>query len=246
MSEIRPSLEETLLYTDIDELFQRNADVVGIALCAEGVDSEKTAIMILAGDVSSEELKETDPTICLIRGQWPQEEGEDKAYLFLETGPPSDREASIIIVEPSGCKYLAIDTPRLPVDKIESIRILLADTEWSAEASASKAQEIESDKSALQIEVERELTRCEAQLDLMSIDDYFVSKYLDELDPLLRPRFIEIYRIEIEALKSLDLKVVTLEDVRNISKTFYKQRDALNPSVTQEQTGPDSVDNLTE
>jgi len=54
-----------------------------------------------------------------------------------------------------------------------------------------------------------------------------ISELLDTTNPNLRPKFVELYRQEITAVRDLDPDNSTIEDVERIANDYQQQRDAL-------------------
>jgi hypothetical protein len=222
MPELGPSLPETLLYTDVVEIFRDNAGAVGIALGSETADRKKETLMVLVGRVVSRDLVNIKPVVTLMRGQHPIDKEEDRFILLLK--PVLAQDELLIDISHSETVHIAPNTPRLSEEEIKIIRDMLKETEWDAKFSADVVYEL------IQREINMWVRNCEAELETLTDSKHFVSKYLDRLDASVRPELIALYRQEIEALGSLDVTTTITGEVEEVHMRFHKQREALKPN----------------
>jgi hypothetical protein len=54
--------------------------------------------------------------------------------------------------------------------------------------------------------------------------------FLDQRDPSIRSKMIDLLKREIAALQAVDAQEATLDDVYSICDSFKKQHDSLNPN----------------
>src|SRR5438045_479526 len=77
--------------------------------------------------------------------------------------------------------------------------------------------------------LEYAIEECRARIKVLEMNNHMTSQYLNEVDPTLRQKLIEVLQAEIDALSQLDPQSAR-DEVFEAERPFHDMADSLNPN----------------